>query len=68
MSSSFFILFMTVANKNHLECLYYKELQMRGFSDLICFDGGGGLYFNKNGNVEHLVGRDSPSGLAIKVK
>lgn len=45
-----------------------KELQIRGFSDLICFDGGGGLYFNKNGNVEHLVGRDSPSGLAIKVK
>ena len=38
-----------------------------GFSDLITFDGSGGLYWADSNKVEQTVGHISPSGFAVKV-
>lgn len=44
-----------------------KLLLQKGFSDLICFDGSGGLFWANKDKIINEVGNISPSGFAVKV-
>ncbi len=45
-----------------------KLLSDNGFSDLICFDGGGAIYFATSQKVVEKIGNVSPSGFDVKVE
>ena len=57
--------FLLFVNKSAIEL--QKLLSNNGFSDLICFDGGGAIYFATSQNVIENIGNVSPSGFAVKV-
>ena len=58
--------FLLFVNKNAIEL--QKLLSDNGFSDLICFDGGGAIYFATPQKEIEKIGNVSPSGFAVKVE